>query len=304
MKLFSTTILLVIFTITTYSQVNSSNIEISEKKDTNGKIVELIYYDKHNKKIIKKVYISDLDPYVNLNYPKVKKKFTSIVYDAFDLSNRDNYQLFNEFLSDSHVPDSLIKYFDFDFAIELIMINTFRKYRFIEYQLVFYNKSKCPLGEKTSVIVLDSSGNIISKILNSNLGFDMGVVTNDGHYLAYWSSATDDVYCFSAIQPTTAVIYDLKNNKQIFQVQNDSVKGIHFPFVVKNFNFIVIRYNMRESFQYNIFFPDKRIVYKKIFTKDMRNRILSFDKNGVTVKDNVKGKKLLTYDKFFIKEIF
>ena len=293
-----------IFTVTTYSQVDSSNIIINEIKDKKGEIIEINYYDKHNEKIINKVHISKLDPYVNLKYPKVKKKFTSIVYDAFDFSNCDNYQLFNEFFSDSHVPDSLIKYFDFDFAIELIMMNTFKKYRFLEYQLVFYNKSKCPLGEKTSVFVLDSTGNIISKILNSNLGFDMGVVTNDGHYLAYWSSASDDVYCYSALQPTTAVIYDLRNNKQIFQVQNDTVKGIHFPFVVKNFNFIVIRYNIRENFQYNIFFPDKRIVYKKIFTKDMRNRILSFDQNGVTIKDNVKGIELLTYDKYFVKEIF
>lgn len=294
------TIITVFLYLTCFPQ-DIKKVEIQELKDENGKITKLIYYDVKEGKTLKEIQISELDPYADVKYPKKSSRFGI----GFDLSKENNAVLYEEFLSNSNYPDSLISKLNFDFAFEHVYVGKFREFRFIDYELVFFNENECPIGLNNSVIVLNPQGNVVGSILNQNLGFESGVITNEGRFLAYRFVTPDDIFCPSTFPSTstTGIIYDLERNEQIFKVQSNADFGVNFPTMKSNFNYIVFRYNMKGRYQYNIFFPDKRIVYKRIFTREEQKKLIGFKENGILFGDQ-KNNNVETFDATFIKESF
>lgn len=292
------TIITVSLYLTCFPQ-DIKKVEIQELKDENGKITKLIYYDVKEGKTLKEIQISELDPYADVKYPKKSSRFGV----GFDLSKESSTVLYEEFLSNSNYPDSLISKLNFDFAFEHVNVEKFREFRFIEYELVLFNGNECPIGLNNSVIVLNPQGDVVGSILNQNLGFESGVITSEGRFLAYRFAFPDGIFCPSTVPPTTGIIYDLERNEQIFKVQSNADFDVNFPTMKSNFNYIVFRYNMKGRYQYNIFFPDKRIVYKRIFTREEQKKLIGFKENGILFGDQ-KNNNFESFDATFIKESF
>lgn len=281
-----------------------NEIEIKEIKNNNGELIRIEYIENESGQLKNSINISELNPYKNLNYPIIKRQLGSEIRNVYDLSESNRDRLYNQFLSKTNYPDSLQNLLSFKFAYEFTTIGKFKQYRFVQYRILFFNEEECPIGQNFSVTIINPSGEIISSILNSNLSFSEGVITNNERFFACRDAAPDGPFCYSTLPPTTASIYNLETGEQIFSVVGKSDWGINYPTVRQDYDFIIIRYNNRNGYQYNIFFPEKRKVYSRFFTKDEKNDIVRIEEGGIILKSSNGEEIIESYESTFKVENF
>jgi len=297
-----TMLILLFFGQNVFSQANEK-ISIIHERDLTGAVTKIIYMDSATQQTIKEISVSDsdLNPYKNLNFPRI----THPKFDyAYDLSMEDKHTIFNKFLSNSNFPVDELDKLSFSKAIVCPVVSEYQNYRVIEYNLFFENEENCPVGQNVSLVLLDSTGCIFKTIYNSNYQFDDIQLTNDHRFLAYWSTNPGDLWCYSSLPPNCAIIYDFELHKPIFIEQSTPEYTVHYPVLKEDFNYFVIRYNFNDGYQYNILFPHDRTMYSKFYTKSERERFVRYRPDGIVLKDSVKGEQLEPFKIMFSKTLF
>lgn len=266
---------------------NSQDIKINEVFDNTGKIVRIDYinnetYDTNS------IYVNKHNPYINLKYPKRLIELPAITYNGYNISNVGKSAIYEKFYKHYYQNDSLFEDINFDVAIVNTLVKKYKEYRFLQYRLIFEDNNRCTIGILNTILILNKSGEIISKIINSVFDFESGVITNDGKYLAYRHVLVDES-CGNLLPKTTILIYDLINHKYTHKFEEKEEYWLNYPTTRNNSNFFIVRYNHKNGYTYNIIIPGERTYYSRYFSKQQKSHISKITIDGIRIKeDNVE----------------
>ena len=305
MKTLAICILFAFFCNAAYLQ-NPGKVKVEHERNKWGAVTKIIYKNSETSEIVKEISLGDteLNPYRNLDYPRLEHDQYTQVYDV---SNENKYDLFDKYLSKTDYPRGSIEKLVFDKAIVSPDVYTTEAYRYVWFNLWFINDENCLVGQIVSLVILDTTGNVFKKIDNSVYGIGSGPqLTSDGRFLSYRTNGCEDVWCPNALPCNVAVIYDFEIDETILVEKNTSDYYIGEPFLKEQFKYFVIKFYLQkeDGYQYNIIFPHDRIIYKKIFTESERENILRYENNGIVLRDSTKGELLVPFDISFRKSDF
>lgn len=273
-----------------------SQLRINKIVSANGEVQKINFSDS----IASKVTEFDIDennPFLRMGL----KTKTAANPKVYDLSVMNKKEVVSSFFENQKAPENLANV-SFKEAHTYSYVSIQKNGALVAYYLNFYDSSNSLVGISSKILVLDENSKIISKFPMNNDGYFEPTITQDRRYL---SCITGDVVSHaknSLIQVPSFKIYDIQSGLELFKLENSGEYSILPPFSIENLVIEVIR-RPGGIYEYYVFFPDLRHVYKKKYTREEIGFLKKIDSTGFTFSN--KGEAQLDqYNVVFEKEKF
>ncbi len=238
------------------------------------------------------------NPYNKLNHP-VKSINTSgtKIYDLSHLKIRD---IIKSSLSAVTINDSLLK---------IPMTQASSSFSFfsgendivVAYELNYYGIEGIIYSEGT-IVVLDNKGSIVSTVEDIPYGCYSPRITKNGSFVAFLLGDIQAYSNFSLVGVMTFVIKDLASGRTIYELKGNSEFSIYEPVVHENLIIELIKVPGNQ-YEYQVFDPQKRIVYKKRYSREEIGELKAYTVTGFLFEDKSGTQKIDLFEDFKIEEI-
>lgn len=292
--------LLLTTTCRLFSQNSSDeNFEIKYIYDDSGNFVyQIEFWDINSNQKLKTIKIEEVNPFGQLPYEKIKDifikyKLKDVVLSEINLSN-----------SKLNIIDGIRK----DLLLENNTANIFptvyennTKYAIIKFQLNIVIEES-PIAYSTIVYIYNNKGEKVMAIDNIENPVGDINITENGYVGIPYEGKVD--INFNQISSGGCLVYDL-NSSDIRDYK--SPDGYGWSYASSNNNLLIITYENSTSRLYKIYDFDEKVVYSKLYERNVfkKNALIDINKTGFVFSvDGIRsGKtKVDLFSKEFEKE--
>lgn len=293
--------LLILFLIPLTSEdIYSQQVKTKLNLSSNGAIESISFYDS----VLKKENGFDVfenNPYKDIGLTKQPSGRTRESDVEYDLSNQDKKQLVARFFPSNKSASENIKSINFKSAQVNTYAELYDNVAVVIYNLWFFD-DKNLIATKSSAIVINPQGRIISKLPENDQGYFEPALTKDKNYIAFVVGDISPDASFTLFNGPQFKIYDVLTGREVFKIESGDY-SFKSPVAFENLIRIVLRKG-NNLLEYNIISMENRALYKREYTKEEIGKLLRFQSNGMVFKDRNGQERLDEFKTDFIKVIF
>lgn len=241
--------------------------------------------------------ISTLDavasnPFNQLNYPikETNEKGNNI----YDLTGADTKQLLGNLPNNARGETEAI---ELTSAVTNEEVYANGNFAVVTYKMNMFGEEGGIAAMKGAAVVLNSKGEQVGTLPESDQGYRQTVITEDGRYVAYLYGETVVESSFSTVESPGFAIYDLQKKAKIVNVPSGQDFSVRPPFTYGNM-IIEVLGEKGDDYTYHIYQPHQQVVYKKTYSREQKGQLKDITKEGFLFKDG----RLDRYDSDFITE--
>lgn len=274
------------------STIAQENNQIRHLQTNRGDEIE---FRSSEKKVLKVINVLNSNPYSKLKYQS-----TSLSGKVnYKISNTDKAELLSSFFLNAskheirRLNPSGLK------ASSDILLNG--NYVVVADHLTMYG-GEGVLGVKSIATVFNREGIKVAVLPENNDGYFSPVVTENGKYLATNYGDVADHVDFTLLPTPGFRIYDTNTNSVIYELSSTNHFDVLPPSVDNDMIIEVLRYP-NDQYEYIVFRPEERILFKKKFSREEVGRLVRFSSDGLVMKINGR-EELVRFDTGFTQSSF
>lgn len=240
--------------------------------------------------------LTSLNPFDNLTYSKIVNTNSGEHRAKYDLGGVSLKSVLASSIDTGNLSDSLL-------AINLktasssyssfIGENDF----VVAYELGYSADGVEAIYAEGEIFVFDNKGKQKAHLSQIEYGCYSPRITLDGRYIAILQGDVSAHTNESLYQGVKLIIFDLENGNRIYEFSDPSV-SLYEPVIVENLIIEVVRLQS-SLYEYLVFDPYSRSLFRRRFTREEVGRIRSFSTSGFILEINSK-ETLIPFSQFEI----
>lgn len=293
-------ILILLFSFLASADIYSQHGKAELKLSSNGAVESVSFYDS----ILKKENSFDVfenNPYKDIDFTKRPSERTGTSDVKYDLTNHSKQQLLVRFFPNNKSARENINNINFKSADVNTYVEAHDSNAVVIYNLWFFSDENL-IAAKSSPIVINSQGKVISRLPESEEGYFEPALTKNENYIAFIVGDISPEASFTLFNGPQFKIYNVRTGREIFKIESGDY-SFKSPVAFDNLIRIVLR-RSNNSLEYNIISVEDRTVYKKEYTKEQIENLLRFQSNGMVFKDRNGEERLDEFKRDFVKVNF